>query len=110
MTSPRALAGALMVVAAAGAMSAGPAFATNPGGASCAADGKINGRGATFQAPVQQNVFTPGFNTDVCHNAGANMVQYNYAAAAAGGIGTGSGNGQKATSCRTDPFGGTDIP
>ena len=36
-------------------------------------------------------------------------MQYNYAAAVAAGA-TGSGNGQKAASCRTDAYAGTDIP
>ena len=78
-------------------------------GVNCQADGKINGRGATFQK-VAADTFANGFTADVCGPvpggaAGNNMVIYNYP-----GIGTGSGQGQRATICRTDAFGGSDIP
>lgn len=38
-----------VAVAAAALTFATSSYAANPGGTSCAADGKINGRGATFQ-------------------------------------------------------------
>jgi ABC-type phosphate transport system substrate-binding protein len=81
-------------------------------GVNCQANGKINGRGATFQKAAQ-DVFAAGFAADVCGSvtntpadaAGSNMVIYNYP-----GIGTGSGQGQRATICRSDAFAGTDVP
>jgi ABC-type phosphate transport system substrate-binding protein len=89
-----------------------------PSGINCvAADGKINGRGATFQERAQQTIFAPGFRDDVCGNtpkepedaAGNMMVAYNYAEAKTASA-TGSGAGLKAASCRTDAYAGTDIP
>ena len=86
-------------------------------GTACqAADGKISGRGASFQTVAQQTLVA-GYAADVCgpvapqyagDPAGSNMVVYNYPVALA--TGSGSGQGQRATSCRTDAFGGTDIP
>src|SRR5262252_2367368 len=87
---------------------AGVSFAANPGGATCAADGKINGRGSTFSNAAYQKVFIPGFVASVC-SAHPDIVEYNYAAAVAAGA-TGSGNGQRAASCRTDAFGQSDVP
>jgi ABC-type phosphate transport system substrate-binding protein len=96
-----ALAGGLYLVATTGA--------TNPGGSSCdPVGGQINGRGATFQTNAQL-AFSQGYTNDVCGPAVGQMVQYNYAAAVGAGA-TGSGNGQKAASCRTDAYAGTDIP
>jgi hypothetical protein len=92
--------------------------AVPPAGINCvASDGKVNGRGATFQERAQQTVFAPAYRDDFCGNtpkepedaAGNMMVAYNYAAAKEGS-GTGSGAGLKAASCRTDAFSGTDIP
>jgi ABC-type phosphate transport system substrate-binding protein len=90
-----------------------------PNGTNCvASDGKINGRGATFQEVAQQKVFAPGYRDDYCGNvaeqfagdpAGNGMVTYNYPAAA-GASATGSGAGLKAASCRTDAYSGSDIP
>jgi hypothetical protein len=97
----------LAVFAAAAGIYVGTTGATNPGGTSCT--DPINGRGATFQTNAQA-AFANGFVTDpksVCNGASSTLVQYNYAAS----VGfTGSGNGQKAVSCRTDAYGGTDIP
>jgi ABC-type phosphate transport system substrate-binding protein len=84
------------------------------GTACTASDGKISGRGATFQTKAQQALIA-GYTSDVCGpvasdaDAGTNMLVYNYTGAA-NGAGTGSGQGQKAASCRTDAFSGTDIP
>ena len=90
--------------------------AAPPAGTACqASDGKINGRGATFQTDAQQKALIPGYTSDVCGpvtsdtDAGVNMIASNYAAAVAAGA-TGSGAGQKAALCRTDAFSGTDIP
>jgi ABC-type phosphate transport system substrate-binding protein len=84
-------------------------------GTACqASDGKISGRGATFQTKAQQALIA-GYTSDVCGpvtsdaDAGTNMLVYNYSAAASAGA-TGSGAGQKAASCRTDAFSGTDVP
>ena len=89
------------------------AFATTGGaviptaGVNCQTDGKISGRGATFQTAAQK-VFADGFRDDVCgavgSDAAGDMVQYNYDTI------TGSGAGQRGQSCRTDAFGGSDIP
>jgi ABC-type phosphate transport system substrate-binding protein len=81
-------------------------------GSACQTDGKINGRGATFQTNATRALID-GYRIDVCGpvgsggDAGTNMLAYNYASATGN---TGSGNGQKAASCRTDAFAGTDIP
>ena len=119
---PRARTLALtLAVSALGSLAlASPSFATAPAsGAACQAnDGKISGRGSTFQTNAIA-AYIAGYTTDVCgpvanqyagDPAGTNMLAYNYPNAAAGGVGTGSGNGQKAMSCRTDAFGGTDVP
>jgi phosphate transport system substrate-binding protein len=90
--------------------------ATPNAGAACqGADGKVGGRGATFQTNATRALIT-GYTNDVCGvvagggtDFGNNMLAYNYANAVSNS-GTGSGAGQKATSCRTDAFAGTDIP
>ena len=93
--------------------------AVPPTGLNCvASDGKINGRGATFQERAQQTVFAPAYRDDFCGNvaeqfagdpAGNTMVAYNYPSAKSASA-TGSGAGIKAASCRTDAYSGTDIP
>src|SRR5262249_31115145 len=88
---------------------AGVSFADNPGGTSCAADGKINGRGSTFSNAAHQQAFIPGFRANVCGGGPADIIQYNSPAAVAAGE-TGSGAGQRAASCRTDAFGQSDVP
>jgi ABC-type phosphate transport system substrate-binding protein len=89
-----------------------------PAGLNCvASDGKINGRGATFQERAQVTVFAPAYRDDFCGNtpkepedaAGNTMIAYNYAEAKTASA-TGSGAGLKAASCRTDAYAGTDIP
>ena len=98
---------------------AGPSLAAAPpvGTACQASDGKISGRGATFQTVAQQT-FIAGYKEDVCGpvpSQGANdpapndMVTYNYPDAVAASA-TGSGNGRSAADCRTDAFAGTDSP
>jgi ABC-type phosphate transport system substrate-binding protein len=92
--------------------------AVPPEGLNCtASDGKINGRGATFQEKVQ-SLFAAAYRDDYCGNvaeqfagdpAGNTMVAYDYPAAAAAKA-TGSGAGLKAASCRTDAYAGSDIP
>jgi len=110
-----AVAGVLASLAFASVASA----ASPPGTACVSSDGKISARGATFQTLAQQNAFIPGYTFDVCgvvSSQGANdpsptgMVAYNYPASTGGGGGTGSGQGQKAVSCRSDAFGGSDKP
>jgi len=90
--------------------------AAPPSGINCQADGKITGRGATFQNKAQ-TAFIAGFTGDVCGiqadsvtingvtSTNNNMVIYN-----TDGLINGSGNGRNSQSCRTDAFGGTDIP
>jgi ABC-type phosphate transport system substrate-binding protein len=114
----RALAGLILAacvtlsIAYAGTGGAAPPTTGN----TCIADGKITGRGATFQTRAQQ-AWAAAFTRDVCGNvtdaaAGNDMVLYNgyNPPSAAGAQLTGSGFGQKAMSCRTDAFAGTDIP
>jgi len=88
-----------------------------PSGINCvASDGKISGRGSTLQEALQ-GVLAQGYRDSFCGNvtnspedeAGNTMVGYNYPAAVAASA-TGSGAGLKATSCRTDAFGGSDTP
>jgi ABC-type phosphate transport system substrate-binding protein len=92
--------------------------AVPPEGVNCnPTDGKINGRGATFQTKVQ-SLFATTYRDDYCgavaeqfagDPAGNTMVAYNYPAAS-GAKATGSGAGIKAASCRTDAYSGSDIP
>jgi ABC-type phosphate transport system substrate-binding protein len=96
--------------------------AVPPTGNSCAAsDGKINGRGSTFQKNLVLNL-AKTYRDDYCGatgtenpeseklgEAGSTMLAYNYPGAEKNN-GTGSGAGLKATSCRTDAFAGTDLP
>ncbi len=92
--------------------------AVPPSGINCQAnDGKISGRGSTYQT-VLQATFDEAYSNDFCGNvveqysgdpAGKFMSTYNYAAAEAASA-TGSGAGIKAASCRTDAFTGTDTP
>jgi ABC-type phosphate transport system substrate-binding protein len=93
-------------------------FAAAPAGVDCqASDGKISGRGSTYQI-VLQETYAKDYSEDFCGSvaeqyagdpAGHTMVAYNYPSATAASA-TGSGNGIKAASCRTDAFGGTDTP
>lgn len=92
--------------------------ATVPAGLGCqASDGKIDGRGSTYQNILLKE-YAKVYGEDNCglvaeqftSDPGTNtMVAYNYPAAVSGS-GTGSGAGDKAASCRTDAFAGTDIP
>jgi ABC-type phosphate transport system substrate-binding protein len=89
-----------------------------PAGINCqASDGKISGRGSTYQNVLLKE-YAKVYGEDYCGSvaeqftgdpAGSNMVAYNYPAAVSGS-GTGSGAGIQAASCRTDAFAGTDIP
>jgi ABC-type phosphate transport system substrate-binding protein len=89
-----------------------------PKGLNCvASDGKINGRGSTFQILLVQK-FIEEYGKNFCGSvaeqfagdpAGSNMVAYDYPEAE-NHSGTGSGAGIKATSCRSDAFAGTDTP
>jgi ABC-type phosphate transport system substrate-binding protein len=91
--------------------------AVPPSGLNCvASDGKVNGRGSTYQVKAQA-LFAETYHDDFCgatpgspaDEAGNTMIAYNYAGAVAASA-TGSGNGLKAASCRTDAFAGTDLP
>jgi ABC-type phosphate transport system substrate-binding protein len=92
--------------------------AAAPAGIDCAAsDGKISGRGSTYQSLLQGDLIA-AYTSDFCGTiaeqyagdpAGNTMVAYNYPAAESAGA-TGSGAGTKAASCRTDAFWGSDTP
>ncbi len=89
-----------------------------PTGVDCSAtEGKISGRGSTYQTVLLGDL-SAAYSSDFCGSvteqyagdpAGSTMLAYNYAAAEAAGA-TGSGAGLKAASCRTDAFWGTDTP
>jgi ABC-type phosphate transport system substrate-binding protein len=91
-----------------------------PEGINCqATDGKIDGRGATFQEEPQQALLSKSFTVHTCGKevplqvagdpAEHTMVAYNYPNAREKSV-TGSGAGIRADSCRTDDFAGSDIP
>jgi ABC-type phosphate transport system substrate-binding protein len=88
-------------------------------------EGKISGRGSTYQNNLQEEM-AKFYRDDFCGKtgtetaedkvggsgrgeAGSTMLAYNYPSAEKN-KGTGSGAGLKATSCRTDAFAGTDLP
>jgi ABC-type phosphate transport system substrate-binding protein len=93
--------------------------AVPPSGNNCVeSDGKISGRGSTFQkvlvtdlAGLYRDDFCGKTGTETTEKgaAGNTMLAYNYPAAENAGA-TGSGAGLKAASCRTDAFAGTDLP
>jgi ABC-type phosphate transport system substrate-binding protein len=117
---------------AAGAGPHPPAVGTN-----CQTDGKISGAGSTFQANELTNALIYGFQQDICGPVGtatnlnsawgttdpsiytatvkgvatpvSGMATYNYIL---GGVTakSGSGAGLNRISCRTDAFGGSDLP
>ncbi len=106
--------------------SGGARLATTAPGVGCQSDGKISGRGSTFQARAQA-AWNTGFTADVCGNvadptpptgedippttATSNMAQYNdYEPTGTPSPLTGSGFGLKAMACRAEPFAGTDVP
>jgi ABC-type phosphate transport system substrate-binding protein len=92
--------------------------AAAPAGVGCqSSDGKINGRGSTYQNILLKE-YAKVYGEDFCGSvaeqfagdpAGSNMIAYNYPKAVTASA-TGSGNGVKAASCRTDAFAGTDTP
>jgi ABC-type phosphate transport system substrate-binding protein len=89
--------------------------AAAPAGLGCqSTDGKISGRGSTYQTKMQEK-YASLYGEDICGKvltqfpgdpSGETMVAYNYPNAKL----TGSGNGEKGASCRTDAFTGTDVP
>jgi len=89
-----------------------------PAGIDCqSSDGKINGRGSTYQKDLLKE-YAKFYGEDFCGSvaaqyegdpAGSAMVAYNYPKAVEASA-TGSGAGLKATNCRTDAFAGTDTP
>jgi ABC-type phosphate transport system substrate-binding protein len=97
-----------------------PPAGTPPTGTNCqSTDGKINGRGSTFQEEPQQQLLTKSFTLHTCSKevpvqfagdpAEGRMVAYNYPSAKEHSA-TGSGAGLKGMECRTDAFAGTDVP
>ena len=121
----------LLSVICCGAFAEGSAMAYTPptglpgSGLNCvASDGKIDGRGSTYQEELQQKSFSLAYTQDFCGTVaeqpentersekdpgGNTMVAYNYNQAKVNSD-TGSGAGLKAMECRTDDFGGTDLP
>ncbi len=91
-----------------------------PEGTACnSTDGKIDGRGSTYQEEAQQKTFSVAYTQTFCamsvptefsgDPAEHTMVAYNYPNAKEKSV-TGSGAGIRAASCRTDAFSGTDLP
>jgi len=99
-------------------MNADVSFAAAPEkGLACnATEGKISGRGASYQAHAEA-FFAGLYETDFCgatpgsptDAAGNTMVAYNYSPAEADKQ-TGAGAGIKAASCRTDAYAGDSLP
>ena len=106
--------------------------ARKPGGCGCepggpadsgaslqASDGKISGRGSSYQAHAE-TFFAELYEKDVCGStpetgsgpAGNTMLAYNYPEdeSVPGFTGTGAGAGLKAASCRTDAYAGDSLP
>jgi ABC-type phosphate transport system substrate-binding protein len=100
------------------AFTSASALGAAPGGRACqSSDGKISGRGATYQDDLEV-AFIAGYNQDFCGNAaeqfsgdpaGTNMIAYNYPKAVAANA-TGAGAGLSAASCRTDAYAGSSLP
>lgn len=127
LKSPRARILALAVgVGVIGSFATAPAsFAAAPAvGTNCQLDGKISGRGSTFQKNALASALISGYTSDVCgptgsssnlqggyatDPAGQSMIAYNYSQAG-NSVGNGSGAGLTAMECRTDAFAGTDLP
>lgn len=92
--------------------------AAAPAGVGCqSSDGKINGRGSTYQNVLLKE-YAKVFGEDFCGSvaeqfssdpAGNTMIAYNYPKAVSASA-TGSGSGVKAANCRSDAFAGTDTP
>jgi ABC-type phosphate transport system substrate-binding protein len=91
-------------------------LACQAGGGSQAANGKISGRGSSFNAHAEA-LFSQLYEEDVCGStpetlggpAGNTMVAYNYPAAEAASA-TGAKFGLQAAACRTDAFAGDATP
>jgi ABC-type phosphate transport system substrate-binding protein len=123
--------GAFLAVSSCGVLASTSALAYTapaglpPAGLNCvASDGKIDGRGSSYQEEAQQKTWALAYTQDFCGEvaelpentertekdpAGHTMVAYNYPAAKEAKL-TGSGNGNKGSSCRSDDFTGTDNP
>ena len=130
-------AGVLASFAAAPASSVAATASPPPLGQPCQLDGKISGRGSTFQNAVVNSAFIEGYELNDCGAVGnATNLNTNYAGSpndpagtTAGsfngtvgvtgamiaynsyaGANTGSGAGLNGMDCRTDMFAGTDTP
>jgi ABC-type phosphate transport system substrate-binding protein len=100
------------------AFASASALGAAPGGRACqSSDGKISGRGATYQNDAEA-AFIAAYNQDFCGNvaeqfsgdpAGTNMIAYNYPKAVSASA-TGAGAGLSAASCRTDAYAGSSLP
>jgi ABC-type phosphate transport system substrate-binding protein len=120
-----------MLLAAAAAASilalvfAGSGAAGTPVGVGCAADGQIDGGGATLQVAAQQ-LWIQGYTSDICGNVGPGTafsngvtnntaVDYNLTNTLTSppqtlGTPNGSGAGRNLASCRATPYSGSDTP
>lgn len=91
-------------------------LACQNGGGSQASNGKITGRGSSFNAHAEA-LFAQLYEEDVCGStpetlsgpAGNTMVAYNYPAAEAAAA-TGAKFGLQAAACRTDAYAGDATP
>jgi len=118
----------LVAVAAASALAlafAGSGAAGTPAGVGCAADGQIDGGGATLQVAAQQ-IWIQGYTSDICGNVGPGTafsngvtnntaVDYNLTNTLLDppqtlGTPNGSGAGRNLISCRAVPYAGSDTP
>jgi ABC-type phosphate transport system substrate-binding protein len=92
------------------------------GNACVASDGKVTGRGASYQAHAE-TFFIEKYDqlcgpvvsqgaSDPTENSGKGMLAYNYPAdeSVVGFTGTGAGAGLKAAICRTDAYAGDSLP
>jgi ABC-type phosphate transport system substrate-binding protein len=104
---------------AAGLLLPAAGSAATPGGLDCvASEGKISGRGSSYNAHAEA-VFAKAYSEDFCGSvaeqgskdpAPTGMVAYNYPAAEEATNGTGGKAGLLAASCRTDAYAGDSLP
>jgi ABC-type phosphate transport system substrate-binding protein len=106
----------LVLADASSAIPPAAGLACQAGGGSQASNGKITGRGSSFNAHAEA-LFAQLYEEDVCGStpetlggpAGNTMVSYNYPAAEAASA-TGAKFGLQAAACRTDAYAGDATP
>jgi len=98
-------------------VTASTALANAPGGTACnPTDGKISGRGATYETNAEA-LWWSAYDTEICGNtpetpadvAGSNMGIFNYPSAVSSSN-TGAGKGLIGANCRTDAYWGSSLP